>query len=112
MNNMRPLNIILSLVIFIITGLFISTNAQVKVTDGAVLTIDPNSLLEMESANKGLLIPRMAINNLYQADPLTLPVPTGMLIYSLGGTVPDGICIPAVCSGKIKSDNSASNKIP
>jgi hypothetical protein len=32
----------------------------------------------------------MAINNLNQADPLTAPVPTGMLVYSTGGLVPDG----------------------
>ncbi len=32
----------------------------------------------------------MAINNLNQADPLTAPVPTGMLVYSTGGSVPDG----------------------
>lgn len=69
---------------------FISTEAQVKVTDGSVLTMDPNSLLELESTNKGLLIPRMAINNLNQAAPLTAPVPVGMLVYSIGGTVIDG----------------------
>jgi hypothetical protein len=32
----------------------------------------------------------VAINNLNQADPLTAPVPTGMLVYSTGGSVPDG----------------------
>jgi hypothetical protein len=80
----------LILIICILSGFFISTTAQVKVTDGAVLTIDPNSLLEMESANKGLLIPRMAINNLNASSPLTAPVPEGMLVYSIGGSVPDG----------------------
>lgn len=65
-------------------------NAQVKVTDGAVLTIDPNSLMELESTNKGLLIPRIALNDLNQPSPLTAPVPAGMLIYSTGGSVTDG----------------------
>ena len=69
---------------------FISSEAQVKVTDGAVLTMDQNSLLELESTNKGLLIPRIAINNLTLPAPLTAPVPAGMLVYSTGGTVPNG----------------------
>jgi hypothetical protein len=82
--------IILILITFLLSGLFISSVAQVKITDGTDLTINANSLLELESINKGLLIPRMAINNLNQTDPLTAPVPTGMLVYSTGGSVPDG----------------------
>lgn len=82
------------LVIYVIIILFITSggkaNGQVKVTDGAVLTLDANSLLELESTNKGLLIPRMAINDVNQASPLTAPVPAGMLVYSTGGTVTDG----------------------
>lgn len=74
----------------ILSGIFISTKAQVKVTDGAVLTMDPNSLLELESTNKGLLIPRIAINSLILPAPLTVPVPAGMMVYSLGGTVANG----------------------
>jgi hypothetical protein len=68
----------------------ISAKAQVKITDGAVMTLDQNSLLELESTNKGLLITRIAINDASQTAPLTAPVPTGMLIYSSGGTIPDG----------------------
>ena len=78
------------LIILLLSGLFISSNAQVKITDVADLTVNANSLLELESVNRGLLIPRMAINNLNQADPLTVPVPTGMLVFSTGGSVPDG----------------------
>jgi hypothetical protein len=52
--------------------------------------MNENSLLELESINKGLLIPRVALVNLNQTDPLIAPVPTGMLVYSTGGTVPDG----------------------
>ena len=75
---------------FLLSGFFVISQAQVKITDGVNPTMNANSLLELESTNKGLLIPRMAINNLNQADPLTAPVPTGMLVYSTGGSVPDG----------------------
>ncbi len=70
--------------------IFIPSYAQVKVTDGADLTMDANSILELESSDKGLLIPRLAINDLNLPAPLTAPVPTGMLVYSTGGTVADG----------------------
>jgi len=79
---------------FLIVSFLLSVSheitAQVKITDGSVLTIDNNSLLELESTNKGLLIPRMAINNLNLPAPLTAPVPQGMLIFSSGGSVQDG----------------------
>jgi hypothetical protein len=64
--------------------------SQVRITDGSVLTMDINSLLELESTTKGLLIPRVAIGNLTLEAPLTAPVPTGMLVYSLGGAVSNG----------------------
>jgi hypothetical protein len=74
----------------ILSILFVPSNAQVKITDGALLTMDPNSLLELESTNKGLLIPRIALNSLILPAPLTAPVPAGMIVYSLGGTIADG----------------------
>jgi hypothetical protein len=80
----------LVLITFLLSGLSVTSLAQVKITDGVDMTMNENSLLELESINKGLLIPRVAIVNLNQADPLTAPVPTGMLVYSTGGTVPDG----------------------
>jgi hypothetical protein len=67
-----------------------SLKAQVKITDGTDLTMDQNSILELQSSNKGLLPPRVAINNLYLPAPLTAPVPIGMLVYSTGGAVTDG----------------------
>ena len=63
--------------------------AQVKIGDNPNI-IDQNSLLEMESTNKGFLPPRVAINNMNSALPLTVPVPEGMLVYSNGGTVTNG----------------------
>ncbi len=65
----------------ILTGLFIVFNAktaeaQIKIgTNGA--TIAPSSLLELESANQGLLLPRMADTIAINA----LAPPNGMLIY-------------------------------
>lgn len=76
--------------VLITTSLLLQSHAQVKITTGAVLTMDANSLLELESTNKGLLIPRMAINSLSLPAPLTAPVPAGMQVYSIGGTIPDG----------------------
>jgi len=79
--------------IIISTCLLISASytlkAQVKIGDNPN-TIDANSLLEMESTNKGFLPPRVAINSLNSASPLTDPVSAGMLVYSSGGTVTDG----------------------
>ncbi len=80
----------LILITLMLSGLSAISTAQVKITDGIDMTMNANSLLELESSNKGLLIPRVAINNLNQPDPLTAPVPTGMLVYSIGGTAPDG----------------------
>jgi hypothetical protein len=80
----------LVLITFLLSGLSVTSLAQVKITNGVDLTLNENSLLELESINKGLLIPRVAIVSLNQTDPLTAPVPTGMLVYSTGGSVPDG----------------------
>ena len=63
--------------------------AQVKIGDNPN-TINTNSILEMESTNKGLLAPRVALNDLNSASPLTAPVPSGMIVYSSGGALPDG----------------------
>jgi hypothetical protein len=81
---------LLVLITFLLSGLSVTSLAQVKITDGVDMTMNENSLLELESINKGLLIPRVALVNLNQTDPLTAPVPTGMLVNSTGGTVPDG----------------------
>ena len=64
-------------------------NAQVKIGNN-VNTIDTNSLLELESTNKGFLPPRMALNSATSVSPLTGTVPTGMLVFSTGGTLADG----------------------
>ncbi len=70
-------------------GLGFGASAQVKIGENAG-TINPNSLLELESTNKGLLAPRVALTDVSSASPLTAPVPAGMIVYSSGGTVTDG----------------------
>jgi hypothetical protein len=76
--------------VLLLSGLSVICYAQVKITDGTDLSMNANSLLELESTDKGLLIPRVSLVSLSQADPLTAPVPVGMLVFSLGGSVPDG----------------------
>jgi hypothetical protein len=64
-------------------------NAQVKIGNNPN-TIDANSLLELESTNKGFLPPRVVLNSISSVSPLTGTVPAGMLVFSSGGTLADG----------------------
>lgn len=68
----------------------IKISGQVKITDGADISMNPNSILELESADKGLLIPRIGLISKDDPSPLTAPVPVGMLVYSLSGVMADG----------------------
>jgi hypothetical protein len=65
------------------------THAQIKIGDNPN-TINANSLVEMESTNKGLLAPRVTLSDVNSASPLTAPVPAGMIVYSTGGALTDG----------------------
>ncbi len=58
----------------------VTVNAQMKVGNNPA-TINANAVLEIESANKGLLIPRMALTSTSSPAPLTAHV-AGMLIYN------------------------------
>lgn len=68
---------------------FTALKGQVKIGSNPN-TINPNSLLELESTNRGFLPPRIALNDVNLIAPLSSPVPEGMLIYSDGGLVTDG----------------------
>lgn len=74
---------------FAITSVFIA-KAQVKIGNNPT-TVNINSLLELESTTKGLLIPRIALTtNSSNADPLVSHV-AGMIIYNtatIGDVVP------------------------
>lgn len=73
--------------LLLLTVLF--TQAQVKIGNNPN-TINANSLLELESTDKGFLPPRVALNSLSAVSPLSGTVPAGMLVYSSGGTLTDG----------------------
>jgi hypothetical protein len=87
---MRPTRVGMMLLIALFAGYFSQIFCQVKITDGSDPVPDLNSILELESSTRGLLPPRVAINSVEQASPLTAPVPAGMMVYSSGGAVPDG----------------------
>jgi hypothetical protein len=73
--------------VFLLFSLY--ANAQVKIGDNSN-TINTNSLLELESTNKGFLPPRIALNSISSVSPLTGTVTAGMLVYSTGGSLTDG----------------------
>ncbi len=77
------------IIILLLLLLTVQVKAQVKIGDNPN-TINSNSLLELESTNKGFLPPRVALNNAASIAPLTGTVPSGMLVYSTGGTLADG----------------------
>ena len=65
------------------------TLSQIKVGDNPN-TINSNAILELESTNKGLIIPRVQLNDIATVAPLTGTVLKSTLIYSDGGGEPDG----------------------
>ncbi len=83
------INILICLCFCLLFGIFTRVDAQVKIGNNPN-TINSNSLLEMESTTKGLLPPRVVLNDVNSVSPLTGTVPTGMLVYSLSGTLANG----------------------
>jgi len=77
------------LIILLLVCYASSTMSQVKIGDNPT-TINSNSLLELESTNKGFLPPRVALNDKSTVAPLTGTVTAGMLVFSSGGTLADG----------------------
>jgi hypothetical protein len=74
---------------FLFSIISLSLTAQVKIGNNPG-TINSNSLLELESTNKGFLPPRIALDNASSISPLTGTVPSGMMVYSSGGMLADG----------------------
>ena len=68
-----------------------AVNAQVKMGDNPT-TLNANSLLELESTNKGLLLPRLALSAADLAAPLSAHV-QGMVIYNTAtaGSAPNEV---------------------
>src|SRR5688572_23982344 len=82
MKNARLIHILLITLTF-------NLRAQVKIGDNPN-TINANSILELESTNKGFLPPRVALNSVSSPSPLAAPVPSGMMVYNSGGTLTSG----------------------
>jgi hypothetical protein len=80
------------LLINLMLGFMISSYTQVKIGNNPN-TIDVNSLLELETTNKGFLAPRVALNSITSVAPLTGTVTEGMLVYSTGGTLTNGFYV-------------------
>ncbi|HEX5151928.1 MAG TPA: hypothetical protein VFW07_10790 [Parafilimonas sp.] len=59
----------------------VAVNAQMKIGDNPT-NINGASLLELESANKGLVFPRVALDNVALPDPLTPGLLTGTVVYN------------------------------
>ncbi len=78
------------LLLFIMTAVSTTLTAQVKIGDNPN-TINANSMLELESTNKGFLPPRVALNSLTSSAPMTATIAEGTVVYSDGGTLPDGL---------------------
>jgi roadblock/LC7 domain-containing protein len=76
-------------VTFALLLLALYAKAQVKIGDNPN-TINANSLVELESTNKGFLPPRVALNNTTSVSPLSGTVPAGMLVFSTGGSLANG----------------------
>lgn len=79
----------LFLLAVITVGCMAQLTAQVKIGDNPN-TINANSMLELESTNKGFLPPRVALNSLTSPAPMTATIAEGTLVYSVGGTLPNG----------------------
>lgn len=77
----------ISFIVFLFMTIY--AQAQVKIGNNPA-TINSNSLLELESTNKGFLPPRVALNSISSVSPLTGTVPAGMLVFSTEGTLADG----------------------
>jgi hypothetical protein len=79
----------LSFLFFFLYAFISGFTAQVKIGDNPN-QINVNSLLELESINKGFLPPRVALQSVSSTTPLTSTTPAGMLVYSSGGSIDDG----------------------
>ena len=75
--------------LFVLFLLFFSqSKAQNNVGIGTT-TPDSSAILDITSTNKGLLIPRVTLNDHTTPDPVANPA-TGLLIYNANGTEPHG----------------------
>jgi microcystin-dependent protein len=67
-------------ILFLSLLLVFGSNAQVKIGDNHT-TVNANSLLELESTNKGLLLPRIALVSTTNPSPLSAHI-AGMIVFN------------------------------
>lgn len=80
---------VLLLFIAFLSLLSVQVNAQSKIGDNP-MTIQPGSLLELESLSKGLRLPRISLDNV-NSWTLDGAAVSGMLIFNETGTAPNGL---------------------
>lgn len=68
-------------ILLLLTYSINTLQAQVKIGDNSN-TINANSILELESTNKGILIPRVSLTNINTSAPLTNDVGDATLVYN------------------------------
>ncbi len=74
----------------VVIGLyFFYANAQNQNVGIGTTTPDPSAILDLHATNKGLLIPRVTLNDHTVPGPITSPA-EGLLIYNANGTEPHG----------------------
>lgn len=99
-------NLVLVLVGISFTTIATAQVAQVKIGDNPTM-INPEAVLEIQSTNKGLLLPRLALTSTDSYEPLTAHV-EGMTVFN---TVAAGADETAVTPGYYYNDGSKWVKI-
>jgi hypothetical protein len=79
---MKVNSLIKVMVVSMIATLSFSANAQVKIGNNPT-TITSSAVLDVESTNKGVIFPRVALTSLTDATTIASPV-TGLLVYNTG----------------------------
>ena len=75
---------------FLLLALFhTAAHAQVKIGNNPT-TINTNSILELETTNKGLVLPRIALTNVTSPSPLSATVLEGTFVYNTNASVAGG----------------------
>jgi hypothetical protein len=69
------------IIVALVAGLMVSAQVKIGGTVETINTINANSILELESTNKGLLFPRVELTGTANVAPLANHVP-GMTVYN------------------------------
>lgn len=79
----------LTLVLCITFIVHASVNSQVKIGDNAT-TINSASLLELETTNKGFVLPRVSLTSTSSSSPLASGLLTGTIVYNTNSSITGG----------------------